>query len=484
MTGADLRFYFYLFLRRVPLMAIIGTVISAAGLVWVISLPPVYRSTGTILVESAQISPKLAPVSETVGPAARLQVIMQEILTYDALLLLAKRQNIYPAGDQLSPANVVADLRGRIQLEPVFFGGNEDALGFSVSFDAEAPETAARIANELISIILERDASAQSSRASATLSFFQEEVDRLGINVAAVEQRLKDYKTQHLQALPDTLEFRRMLQINLRDRLLVLEREQSSLRSRRAGYVEYYRQTGRTDTTGAQSPEQARLAQLDAALANQRMIFTEDSAAISALKQQIASLEARVAIEDANQPNNAEASPLDLQLAEMDDRLNAIAMERESIERNDAELTASIAATPANEAGLSALQREYADTQNLYNAAAARLAEAATSEQIELRLQGERLTLMEPARPAERPMGPQRTRLAIMVGAAALVVALAVALGLELLNRTVRRGIDIERALGIEVLAAIPLLPFRAPVRFRLPRWLTGNGLWMRPLRS
>ncbi len=469
MTGADLRYYFHQFCSRLPLIAIVGAVIGAIGMAYVVSLPPVYRATGTILVEPAQIAPRLEPVTESVGALARLQVIVQELLTHDALVSLAARHAIY-GSDPVTPATVVADLRSRIHLEPVFFGGNENALGFSVSFDAEAAEPAARIANDLIAIILERDETARASQANAALAFFQEEAARLAQRVADYEQRLRDYKTSHIDALPDTLEFRRMLQINLRDRLLVLAREQSTLQSRRSDYVEYRQRTGRSLAPVEQTPDQVRLAALNATLADRRMMFAEDSPTLTELKQQIAALEARINARGPDATADPDTAAFDLELAEMDDRLAAIALEREALERSDEELAASIAATPANEASLNALEREYSNARSLYDAAAARLADASTGEQIAARLQGERLTLMEAARPPERPMGPKRMPLALGVAAAAILAGLGVAVGLELLNRTVGRAADIERSLGIEVLATIPVLRARSHWRLRLPR--------------
>jgi uncharacterized protein involved in exopolysaccharide biosynthesis len=124
-----------------------------------------------------------------------------------------------------------------------------------------------------------------------------------------------------------------------------------------------------------------------------------------------------------------------------------------------AALSASSAATPANEIVLNALEREYANEQTLYNAAVARLAEASTGEQIEVRFKGERLSLMEPALPPERPVRPRRFLVAAGGGIAGLVAALALIAGLELLNGRVRRPVEVQRALGIEPIATIPYMP-------------------------
>lgn len=477
MTGADLRFYLHLLTRWLPLMTVTGGIVAALGLSYVLSLPPIYEATGTILVELPQIPAKLAPAPDSVGALTRLQIIQQELLTHDALVALAKRQRIYSANDMPTPATMVRDLRGRIRLEPVTFNGSQEALGFTVSFTADNPELAARVANDLIATILQRDASSRLESADATLSFFDGEVNRLTGKIEQIETRLKDFKTRNLDALPDTMAFRRTLQINLRDRLLVLDTEQSSLQSRRAGYVAFYRQTGAIDNAPAQTPEQAQLAELKRTLASQRTLFADDSPTIRALEQQIevvqAALQAGV---DAATPTGDGVSPLDLQLADIDDRLRSISVERDALQRNDAQLSTSIAATPGVEAALNSLEREHDNAQTLYNAAVARRAEALASQQVESRLKGDRLTLMESALPPERPVGPKRFQFALGVLAVALLAALSV-LGLEFLKPGVRRAAEIEQKLGIEVLAVVPQLPNRRPRRFSLSRLLRGKHI-------
>ena len=468
MTGADLRFYLYLFLRRLPLMIIVGALVAGVGLGITLTLPPVYQATSTIRVESPLISAPAISV-ESVGAPARLQVIHQELMTHASLLALAERHGLNRGATVLSPESIVADLRGRIQFNPVSFGGNQDALGFSISFEAETAELAADVANDLVSMILKRDLADRSARTTATLSFFEEEVARLTRDVAGVEARLLAYKTQHLQALPDTLEFRRLLQINTRDRLLVLAREESSLRSRRASYVEFHGAAGNLEDGAARTPEQHQLLELRLAFQSQRLMFAPESPVLAILEAQIAQAENRL-VSDAGAGTAADAAVpiLDAQLAEMEDRLGAIAVERASLERADVELTASIAATPANEAALNALEREYLNIQGLYNAAVARLAEASTGEQIATRSQGERLMLVERALPPEKPVGPRRMRMALTSLALGVAAGLLAAVAFELLTWRVRRPIEVERKLGIEVIAAIPYIPKRS--LFSLPR--------------
>ncbi len=474
MTGADLRFYLRMLVHWLPLMTIAGGTVAVLGVTYVITLPSVYEASGTILVELPQIPAKLAPVPDSVGALARLQVIQQQLLTHDALVNLAKRQQIYPPDDTPTPAAMVQNLRDRIRVEPFTFSGSQEALGFTVSFRAGDPDLAARVANELIDTILKRDLDTRLASAAAALTFFDEEVERLAAKVADLDTALRDFKTENLDALPETMVFRRTLQINLRDRLLILESEQSSLQSRRAGYIEFYRQTGTVAAESPQSPAQEQLAELKRTRTSQLMLFAADSPTIGALDRQIAAVQAELDADARTGATGEAVSPLDLQLADIDERLHAIALERERLQSNDAQLTASIATTPGVEAALNSLERDHDNAQTLYNAAVARRAEALARHQVEATRKGDRLILMESALPPEKPVGPRRMQFALGAVAAGGLAALAV-FGLAVLKSGVQRAADIERKLGIEVLAVVPLLSNRVRPRIGLSRLLRGR---------
>ena len=95
MISADLRFYLYLAIQRLPLMIPIAAVVSGIGLMIVLSIPPVYRASGTIMAESPQVATNSTRSGEAVGALARFHIIQQELLTQDALANLAERHELY-----------------------------------------------------------------------------------------------------------------------------------------------------------------------------------------------------------------------------------------------------------------------------------------------------------------------------------------------------------------------------------------------------
>lgn len=453
MSAMDVRYCLSLFVRRLPLFLVAVTLFTAAGLYFAISLPPVYRATSNILVQWPRLT-ELTYATVREETFARIQIIKTELFTRESLSALANRFDIYPPGESLTQEQVVDDLRARIGFE--FFGQNE--LGVAISFEADDPDLAAVVANDLAAAVLERDAASRSSRAEETLSFYAQEVERLAANATEIAARIETYKTENLSALPESLEFRRAQQSRLQDRLLMLESEEVSLRNRRSNSIELYDATG-TVGQAAQTPEHKLLEDLRIALSTQRAIFAEDSPNIALLQARIAAIQTQLSV---SQPSDAEGvaptSPLAVQLADIDDRLGAITLEKSLIASNLAALTTSIEATPAVETALSELEHELENAQTLYNAALTRQAEASTGEQIQSQLMGEQLLLLERAVPPERHIQPRRSMIVAIAAAAGIGAGLAGIVLIEILQGRVRRPVQLQRVLGIEPLATIPYI--------------------------
>jgi hypothetical protein len=97
-----------------------------------------------------------------------------------------------------------------------------------------------------------------------------------------------------------------------------------------------------------------------------------------------------------------------------------------------------------------------------YDSAVARLAQASTGERIELTSRGQRITLIEAASVPSEPARPNRRLIAAAAPRPGIGLAGWVFFLLEVLNRTVRRPVEIRRALNIEPLATVPYISTRS----------------------
>ena len=76
----DLRFYFALFLRRLPYFLIFTVAGAAVGLALAFTLPPSYQAQARLVVESEQIPDELAASTVRTEATEQLQIIQQRIL--------------------------------------------------------------------------------------------------------------------------------------------------------------------------------------------------------------------------------------------------------------------------------------------------------------------------------------------------------------------------------------------------------------------
>lgn len=465
MGDLDVRFYIWILLRRWPYLMTILAVSLAVAVAVALAMPRTYLSSAKILVESPQIPADLARSTVPINVVEQLQIIQQQITTRNSLIELAEKLDIYRGkSEKLSEQDIVKDMRSRIAFEQFVLNAPQGsgATVFSVAFKASEPILAAKVANALVDLILSRNQRERTDRAGDTLQFFNQEVARLGADLSRVEADILKFKNENKDTLPDSLDFRRSQQISEQERLVALEREESGLRAQRSNLVATYANTGQVTGGAPATPEQQMLQDLNRALAEQSAIFSPTSPNIVALRARIGSLEealhVRRSAETDPQDKRKVFSGVDLQLTEIDERLRFIEREKVSLAQSITELTRSIAATPASETVLNALERNRMNLLTQYNAAIARRAEASIGEQIERRSDGGRFSLLESATPPQYPVSPNRRLIAAAGGAMGIGLSVGLVVLMEMLNKTIRRPTELAQAIDYQPLAVIPYI--------------------------
>jgi len=468
MGNVDLKFYISIFLRRLPYFIVIAAFLSAVGIAVASILPPIYRSSASILVEDPQIPENLASTTVPINPIEQIQIIEQRLMTRANILTLADRFDLYADQPGIAASAIIADMRGRTQLRPITARRGPGATIIEVSFASEDPREAAEVTNELVTLILQENVELRTGRAGDTLEFFEGEVDRLSGELDRISQRMMSFKAENENALPDSLGFRRNQQAILQERLLQYEREATALQDERERTVDIYERTGRVAASDAPiSPEAATLEDLRRQLTQARVLFSADNPKIRLLETRIAGLEGIVAEQRAALGEDEGLSDYEVALSQIDGRLEFIAEEKARIETELAELDASIQATPANELVLGEMQRDYQNVQGQYNAAVDRLATASVGERLEVMAKGQRFSLIEPAVAPSSPEEPNRVMIAGAGVAGGIGAGLGFILLLELLNRSIRRPAELTAQLGIQPFATIPYMRTRREVRLK-----------------
>jgi succinoglycan biosynthesis transport protein ExoP len=461
-----------------PYFLVITTLFAAIAITIAYILPPVYESSASLLVEPQQISDTDA--TGQFNPYEQIQIIEQRIMTRANLYDMAQRIGLYADQPELSANQIIADMKTRIiftgfEPDPTTKPGTPGATIISVAFDAPSAPLATKGANELVSLILQENTRMRTNRASDTLDFFKGEVERLTAEIEAQSKKIADFKTQNIQALPDSQDSRRAQQEREQQRLLDLDREEASLKSQRASIVWVFERTGRASTNVTLSPEEQELQTLQSQLLQSQAVYKSTSPQIRVLQSRISALQELVAKQQADRAvpladgtgAGKPLSELDVELAPIDQRLSDIAAERASLQKTLADLDAAQQATPKNEMVLNDLERQLASLQTQYTNAVNSLGQAQVGEKIEVMSKGQRFTLIDPPVDKNVPVSPQRT----LISAAGLMGGLGAALGFivlwEMLDRSIRRPVELSQHLGIQPIITIPYIRTAGERRWR-----------------
>ena len=198
----ELSFYLDLLSRRAASFAGPFILIVAIGSPLIASLPAIFLVEGKILVESPQIPSELVrPTVVASVSNERLQLIEQRIMNRATLLAIAEKFDVFGARKNSSPGEVVSMMRLRIQIKPAEIRltarpYERQATVFTVGFEYEEPTIAFRVANELITMILNEDIRSRTLVASETTRFLERETKRLESELNDIEVQIADLRRQ------------------------------------------------------------------------------------------------------------------------------------------------------------------------------------------------------------------------------------------------------------------------------------------------
>lgn len=480
----DLRFYWSVLMRRLPVMLALLIICSAFGAAWAIRAPSVYSASAKLLVENPGI---LEGRDVTPDAAAEtLQVIEQQLLTRANLIDVANKLDVFEDGG-LSVDERVAAMRDSTRVTRS--GGRGQATMMQVNFTSEDPRQAAAVVNEFTTLILGTNTRNRVGAAENRLAFFQAEVDRLAQDMDRQNTLILDFKRANSDALPENLQYRQSRQSLLQERVARLDSDLAVLQAQRAEMVRLFEETGGIQaSTAPQTPEQQQLAALQAELNGVLGIYAENSPRVRALRARIANVERTIQGQNTGSAASSGNSLLDVNLSQVDSRMTTLQEERAQAQAELETLAASVSATAANAIALGSLERDQQNIQARYNNAVASLDQARQIERVETSSQGQRITVIEAATVPGQPSGPDRKKIALTGVGLGIALAGGFFALMELLNNAIRRPAEMRSRFQITPLAVIPFIEGRAERRRRQAMLLSAIlavviviplGLWV-----
>lgn len=227
-NGKTISEYLEILVRRKNLLLISFLIIGFLGFVLAMKLPPVYRSSATILIEDQQIPRSMVETTITDFADKRIELIRQRVMTRDRILSIIQKHKVYlDERDKLVPSEIVTRFQEDAEIKMISAdvldpnrGGGKATIAFNISFSDSNPVLAQAVANELVSLFLDENTRVRAQRAAKTTDFLSAEAEKLKSEMGSIETQIMDFKAKHGYSLPE------MLQNNLSS----LDRATESLR--------------------------------------------------------------------------------------------------------------------------------------------------------------------------------------------------------------------------------------------------------------
>lgn len=458
-------YYYYLTIvkRRYLyfLVPFVGCFLISVGIIFI--LKPIYRATATLLIESQKIPENF--VQSTVGSLAeeRLEVIGKKALTRDNLLRMINKFSLFSdKKDRLSLTEMIDEMRARTQIKqtPLFLGkkntrrrNSPTTIAFTVAFEYENPTIAAKVTNELVTIILDVDVTTRRLRASETTRFLEREAKRLEQKLVTIENQIVEYKRKHKDALPK----------NLSHRLKMLENAQTELTLLDKQIINYFGDTS-SQSEQSNSPSQ-KLNSLEAEYSRLSAIKTDHHPSMQLLRHQINALK--------KQNGNNFTSRINEQSKNRDALLTAsvgekpigyagapvgLRAQRDVLAIKVIELKKLIDFTPEVERGINTLARDYEKTKQRYEDLISKQQQARLGERLEEDKQAESFDVIEHAVIPQEPIKPKRLLLIGISFLSAFALGGIIVFVIEFLDKSIRTSADLIKFTGVRPLASIPYI--------------------------
>lgn len=527
--------------RSRQILTTLGTLLALTlltALLW----PPKYESTGIVLIEQQEVPEEFVRSAVTSYADQRVKMISQRVMTTANLLDIIRKYDLYPDRQRREPREkLLKRMRDDIGLEmisadvvdPTQGKATKATIAFAVSYLSRSPEEAAKVANELTTLYLNENIETRRQLAADTAQFLKQEADRVGKEVAELDQRIAAFKSANADALPELSQVNLQLMTRVEEELRGVETRMMAL-DQQALFLEsqlaQVNPTAGAITDNGQRvlSSEDRLKYLKTQLASARSLYQPDHPDVIRLTREVAGLERELggqnagnelirqlqetrkqlaqararysaehpdvrrlerlvdAIEDAMRRSGQTAAPVVVSSAKPDNpayiqlraqkdavttERAALARQRDQLRGRINDLTGRMSAAPGVEREYSALVRDLQGAQLKYQEVRQKQMAAQLAQNLETEQKGERFTLIEPPLVPEQPATPNRALILVLGSLLSIAAALAVAMLMESIDGRVRGSRDLAGLVGVPPLAVIPWVELEEDRKSRRGKW-------------
>jgi polysaccharide biosynthesis transport protein len=495
--------------RRKKIFISISSLIFAGSILFALFAPKVFVSTATILIEG-QIAGELLKSVSMGFVEERLQVITQQILTRDKLVQISQKLNLLSnPEDPRAVDAALADIRKNIELKTIQSGdinprsySPSQTVAFRLSFSADDPLTAHKVATEISSLYVEKNLQRREQITKQTTAVLQEKLNLLQQQTSSSEKRLNDFRRAHAGEFPENMSFNLEQVYRLNTQLDEVNAKIKQLEDMKAG-SSGQQLTSRTPA-GVASGDQAsndpmvRLTQLRAQLLSLQSRYSDKHPDVKKTQNEIQRLERQLGVSDdvGNKERELEnlknrqaelkknAGPDDAEVKRLAEEITVLSRQIEEQRRNlrrtsstsvDNELNrqlkkrgdlqikvneysrkSQMSTTVQSE--YNKLAQDYDNASRQYNETLAKLTDAKVAKEIDETQMGERFVVIEEPQVPTKPEKPNKLK--IMFGGffLALFAGLAASIFAENSDHSFKSAEQLQKITKLPVLTVLPFV--------------------------
>jgi succinoglycan biosynthesis transport protein ExoP len=481
----EIHHYLDVLRRRKSMIALVAIGFLCGAAVIARRLPNIYRSDTVILVDAQQVPSTYVQSTVSSSIQDRLATIQQQVMSPTRLQSMIDKLGLFP------------ELRGKVTNEALVrrvqnstsVSVGDHFSSFRIGYQGEDPKQTSVIANALAEIFIEENLKVRQQQFSGTAEFLDNELQETRSKLEDREKQLQAVKTSNIMDLPESKQFHLEALNNLRVQLTASE---DRVRQAQQNKIMLESMIGANPptvdldrgTTGAGSlPKHSQVEKLESRLAELRERYGPNFPDVRKAQADLDRVKKQQAADEAQAPPPAPAEPvalptgqkrnpvIDAQIAKLNQEIEDQTKSQGSLQQQIDFHTSKLQREPIFEQQIAGLMRDYDALRAHYQSLLDKKLSAQMASELEVRQKGERFTILDSAPVPDQPFGPNRLMITWGGLIAGVLAGAGLAIGIEMMDQSVRSEHEAAELLGIPVLAGIPQMYTALEVRSRRMRF-------------
>jgi succinoglycan biosynthesis transport protein ExoP len=487
--------YLTIFRRRIWYVVVVTILVTAGTVVYVKTLPAIYRSETTIAMSSRLVPEDYIRSLDRQTNNDQMEFVRQQLQSRTFLQGIIQEFHLAEPGPEGFSDGALFGIGKRIEILPI------TTTTFKLAFTATDRVLAQKVTKRLTERVIQLNDSFRTERVQTADQFLDEQLRDAANALSTAEQKVLQFKNEAFPGVAGET----VNTDNLRDlqiQLAAVETKLEEANSQRKSLAQRLKEHGQLKlaiksptparpavadshaTTPAAAPPTAleiQLAQKQADLAAASTRYTALHPRVTALQTQVQQLEAQVAAQskpvqavspspaaDAQKelPPLPEFAAIDLVPAEIQAELDQISRDVPKLESEKAALASKVASYRALLNPLPTVSQELAELSREYDRAKQRyayLSDKRLNSEMAVRVDSsddnELFRVIDPANLPLQAAGPNRRMFAMMGGVAGILMGLGIAFLRDFMDSTLHSEEHATAELNLPILAAIPSIP-------------------------